>query len=233
MNITDLILEKGEYYQEENEKNTIYLHHTAGGHRADWVISTWDTDDEVDKTGTKSPRSVATAYVIGGLSTRNPKDNLFDGKVYRAFDDKYWAHHLGTTLSNNRTLNKESVAVEICNYGQLTKGTDGKFYTYVNTVVPSNMVVQLEKPFRGHRYYHAYTDKQITATRDFILEMKKKYHKIELRTPLLTVEGFEYNISATKGLAGIYCHSNVRKDKFDIAPQPKMIAMLQEICSAF
>lgn len=228
----DKILEKGEFYSEIFEKTTIYLHHTAGGHRPDWVISTWDTDDEVDKTGKKTPRSVATAYVIGGLSTRDPKDNSWDGKIYRAFDDKYWAHHLGTTLPNNRTLNKISVAVEICNYGPLTKGSDGKFYTYVNSQVPAEQVVILDKPFRGYKYYHAYTDKQIAATKDFILAMKAKYPKIDLKTPLLTVDGFELNTNAQKGVAGLYTHSNVRKDKFDLSPQPKLLAMLKEVCSA-
>lgn len=232
MQFTDKFLEKGEFYEEVFEKFTIYLHHTAGGHRPDWVISTWDTDDEVDKTGKKSPRSVATAFVIGGLSTRDPKDNSWDGKIYRAFDDKYWAHHLGTTLANNRTLNKNSVAVEICNYGPLTKGGDGKFYTYVNSQVPADQVVTLDQPFRGYKHYHAYTDKQIAATKDFILAMKAKYPKTSLKTPLLTVAGFELNLNATKGVAGVYTHSNVRKDKFDLSPQPKLLAMLKEICSA-
>lgn len=232
MNVIDKILEKGEYYEEVCEKNTLYLHHTAGGHRPDWVISTWDTDDEVDKTGKKSPRSVATAYVIGGLSTRDPKDNSWDGKIYRAFDDKFWAHHLGTTLANNRALNKASVAVEICNYGPLTKGADGKFYNYVNSQVPADQVVTLAKPFRGFYYYHAYTDKQIATTREFILAMKAKYPKIDLKTPLLTAEGFELNASAQKGISGVWTHSNVRKDKFDLSPQPKLLAMLKEICVA-
>jgi N-acetyl-anhydromuramyl-L-alanine amidase AmpD len=232
LNITKQYLEKGEYYEEINQKNTIYLHHTAGGHRPDWVISTWDTDDEVDKTGNKTSRSVATAYVIGGISTRNPKENSFDGKVYCAFDDRYWAHHLGTTLSNNRQLNKQSIGIEICNYGPLIKGVDGMFYTYVNNVVPEDQVVTLDKPFRGYKYYHAYTDNQIQAVKDLILTLKSKYPKIELKTPLLTVEGFELDNNATKGIAGIYSHSNCRNDKFDISPQEKMIKMLNTICQS-
>jgi len=231
MQIIDKFLEKGEYYDETVEKTVFYLHHTAGGHRADYVISGWDTDDTIDKLGKKSPRSVATAFVIGGSSTRDPKDTAFDGKIYRAFDDKLWAHHLGTTQANNRTLNKISVAVEICNYGQLKKGTDGKFYNYVNGIVPPDMVCELDKPFRGFKYYHKYTDKQIAATKELILAMKAKYPKIELKTPLLTVDGFEINEAAKKGVSGIFSHSNVRTDKFDVFPQPNLIAMLKEICS--
>lgn len=230
MNITDKFLEKGEYYQEVFEKNVFYLHHTAGGHRADWVIHGWDTDDTVDKEGKKTPRSVATAYVIGGLSTRDKNDTAFDGKIYRCFDEKYWAHHLGTSYRNNRQLNKNSIGVEICNYGPLTKGKDGKFYTYVNSIVPDDMVIELEKPFRGYKYYHKYTDKQIEATKELILFVKQKYPKIELRTPLVTVDGFEIHDGAKVGASGVFSHSNVRTDKFDMSPQPNLIAMLKEVC---
>ena len=40
----------------------IYLHHTAGSHRPDWVVASW----ERDKTGSGGVRHIATAYVIGG-----------------------------------------------------------------------------------------------------------------------------------------------------------------------
>jgi hypothetical protein len=230
MEIVDLILSEGEYYTEIIEKNTIYLHHTAGSHRPDFVINGWESDDTVDKvTGKKTPYPVATAYIIGGLSIVN-NDNSYDGKIYRAFDDKYWAHHLGTTFNNNRLLNKQSVAVEICNYGPLTLSTkDNNYYNYVNSVVPPEHVIKLDKPFKGFIYYHVYTDKQIAATKEFILAMKAKHPKIELKTPLLTVEGFEMNENAKAGVAGVYSHTNVLATKFDLSPQPKLIKMLKEI----
>lgn len=231
MQVIDQFLGDGEYYKEEFEKNTLYLHHTAGGGRADYVISGWDTDDTVDaKTGKKIPYPIATAFVIGGISTRNPKDDAFDGKIYRAFDEKYWAHHLGTTYSNNRQLNKQSVALEICNYGPIRLSKqDGKFYTYVNSQIPADQVIKLDQPFKGFIYYHAYTDKQIAATKEIILAMKAKFPKIDMKTPLLTVAGFELNNNAKAGVPGVYTHTNVRTDKFDLSPQPKMIAMLKEI----
>lgn len=233
MNVTDQLLPDGEYYKEIFEKNTIYLHHTAGGGRPDYVIAGWAADSTVDaKTGKKTPYPIATAYVIGGISTRNPADDAFDGKILKAFDDQYWAHHLGTTFANNRQLNKQSVAVEICNYGPLTLSTqDGKYYTYVHSQVAPEHVVKLDKPFRGFTYYHAYTDKQIAATKEWILAMKAKYPKIELKTPLLTVDGFEMNDKAKAGVPGVFSHTNVLTSKFDLSPQPKMIAMLKEILS--
>jgi N-acetyl-anhydromuramyl-L-alanine amidase AmpD len=231
MEIINKILEKGEFFQENTPKTVFYLHHTAGGHRPDWVIDAWNTDDVVDKTGKLSPRSVATSFVIGGVSTRDPRDTSFDGKIYRAFDENFWAHHLGTSLKNNRQLNQISIGVEVCNYGYLRKGTNGQFFTYVNNIVPPHMVVELDKPFRGYKYYHKYTDKQIESLKFLILEMKKKFPNIQLKTPLLSPEGFELNSNANKGVSGIFSHSNIRKDKFDMFPQTNLINMLKEICS--
>jgi hypothetical protein len=230
MKVVDQILGAGEYYTDVVTKKTIYIHHTAGGHRPDWTISGWDSDDTVDKTtGKKKPLAVATAYVIGGLSTSSAEAQ-FDGVVYRAFDEKLWAHHLGTKYVNNTILNKESIGMEICNYGPLSIGKDGKFYNYVNKPVPAEMVVKLEKPFKGFLHYHKYTDKQIEAIKELILDLKQKFPGIEMKTPLLTVEGFELNEDAKAGKSGIYGHTNVRNDKFDMSPQPNLIAMLKTIC---
>jgi hypothetical protein len=229
--IIDQFMEKGEYFSEVFEKNSITLHHTAGAHRPDYVISGWDTDDVVDeKLGKKTVRIVATAFVIGGISTRNVTETIWDGKIYRAFSENMWAHHLGTTYANNRKLNQTSIGIEICNYGPLKKSADGKFYTYVNNVVPENMVVKLDQPFKGYTYYHAYTDKQIEATKQLILELVKRYPKISLTTPLKTAADFILNDAAKKGLPGIYTHVNTREDKFDLSPQPKILKMLSEIC---
>jgi N-acetyl-anhydromuramyl-L-alanine amidase AmpD len=229
LEIVDQILENGEFYSEETQKTTIYLHHTAGSHRPDWVINGWDTDDVVDATTKKkTAKIVATSFVIGGLSTTNG-ESTYDGKIYRAFDEKYWAHHLGCKLSNNTTLNKQSIGVEICNYGPITLGKDGLFYNYVNKPVPKEMVVKLDKPFRGYNYYHTYTDKQIEATKNLILYLKAKFPTISLKTPLLTLEGYELDNNAKSGVPGIYSHSNVREDKFDLSPQTKVIEMLKSI----
>ena len=35
--------------------------------------------------------------------------------------------------------------------------------------------------------------------------------------------------NALKGLPGVYTHNSYRKDKTDISPQPKMIAMLESL----
>lgn len=163
-------LEKTEYFETPTAKDTIYLHHTAGSHRPDWVIDCWNTDRS--ESGQKI--RVATSYVIGGKSTRDGNSS-FDGKIYEAFLPINWAHHLGIKAKNNTFLNQKSIGIEICNYGPLTLSSSGKFFTYVKTEVPETMVVKLSSPFRGYTYYHAYTEKQIESLRSLILDLSQKF----------------------------------------------------------
>ena len=124
-------LDINEYFPSKTTKDTIYLHHTAGSHRPDWTIDAWNRDRS--ELGNKV--KVATSYVIGGISTRDGNRD-FNGKIYEAFDPIYWAHHLGVKSKNNTFLNQKSVAIELCNYGPLTKTSDGRFFNYVKAEIP-------------------------------------------------------------------------------------------------
>jgi len=223
-------LASGEFYNNVVKKDTICIHHTAGGHRPDWTINGWNTDKT--KTGGKLP--VATAYVIGGVSITD-KNKEWDGVVLNCFDDKLWAHHLGLTTPNNKTLNAKTIGIEICNYGPLKLSRDGHYYNYVNKVVPEDMVVKLSKPFRGYLYYHRYSDNQISALKDLLIELGTK-HAIDLKKGLqekllqgLKADAFEYNMGAVKGTAGLWTHTNYRKDKFDCSPQDNLISMINSL----
>jgi len=228
MAFTDDLLTPGVYFQQVVKKNTIYIHHTAGGNRPDWTISGWQS--ATDKEGHHVP--VSTAYVIGGKSTTDGNID-FDGKVYRAFDDKYWAYHLGLNAANNVQLNSESVAIEICNYGPLTKTINGTYLNYVNKAVPESDVVDLGKPFRGFRYYHKYTDAQLVSLKALILDVAK-VHSIDLSVGLkqlvpLGATAFELNQGALKGTGGLWTHTNVRQDKFDCSPQPQLLELIKSL----
>lgn len=163
-------LPSDEYFPNKTEKDTIILHHTAGSHRPDWVINAWDKDRS--KGG--KPSRVGTHYVIGGLSTRDNNSD-WDGKILEALPLDGWIHHIGSKNSNNVELNQKSIGIEICNYGPLTKSKDGTYYTYVNSVVPEDQVTDLGKNFRGFRYYHSYTDKQLSSLRDLIYDLSSKF----------------------------------------------------------
>jgi hypothetical protein len=163
-------LSNTEYFQSKTIKDTIYLHHTAGSHRPDWTIDAWNRD----RTSSGNKVKVATSYVIGGISTRDGNRD-FNGKIYQAFEPIYWAHHLGLKTKNNTFLNQKSIAIEICNYGPLTKTSDGRFFTYVKSEIPEKYVTKLDKPFRGSLYYHSYTPEQIEALGLLISDLSKKF----------------------------------------------------------
>lgn len=219
--IIDCFLEEGEYYKEIVHKNTIYLHHTAGNASAKNVIlSAWENDK--NKAGGKLP--VATAFVIGGFMKDDPN---MDGAIYRAFDDKYWAHHLGSTTANNTALNKQSVAIEVCSWGPLTLAKDGTFLNYVGRAVPPSAVCKLSTPFKGFTYYHRYSDKQIESVRLLLIHLRDKYG-INISKDW-TAASFELSQDALQGNPGLYVHTNVRKDKSDMFPQPELIQMLNSL----
>jgi len=168
MTITDQILKPGEFYTSKFPKDKIFIHHTAGSHRPDWSIHGWNTD----KTKSGRQRTTATAFVIGGISTSNGNVD-FDGKIYRAFNEDYWAVHLnGEELYH---LDKTSIGIELCNYGPLTRAADEKYYNYVNKPVLANQVVTLSKSFRGYKYYHRYSDKQIESLRQLLALLAGRY----------------------------------------------------------
>jgi hypothetical protein len=177
--IKDPKLQAGEYGTDIIKKDTIVIHHTAGGHRPDWVIAGWNSDRAKDG---KSRLRVATSYVIGGISTSDG-DTSWDGKIINCFPDNMWAHHLGTTAVNNANLNQKSIAIEICNYGQLTLSSNGTYFNYVNKPVPAALAIKLSKAFRGFTYYHRYTKNQLKALKDLLLYLSDLY-KIDLKKGL-------------------------------------------------
>ena len=67
-----------------------------------------------------------------------------------------------------------------------------------------------------------------------MLFLKGKYN-IDLKKGLVPVldnpkgTGFELNTDALAGKPGIWSHTSVRKDKFDVHPQDELIAMLKSL----
>ena len=196
------MLNNDQYFKEKQFKNQIVIHHTAGGSNADNVIHGWDFTTE----------RVGTAYVIDGL-----------GVVKKAFEPEYWAYHLGLKIGNNLSLNKGSIGIEICNWGQLIKKGD-KYYSYLNKEIPESEVVFLKK-FRGFEYYHKYNDLQLASLKKLLQELcvkfaiNKKYNS----------DMWDLSPNALKGVNGIYTHVSYRSDKNDCSPQINLIEMLKTL----
>ena len=218
--IKQVPLKESEYIKEVVKKTQIVLHHTAGNSSAVSTINNWNTD---------SRGRIATCITISG---KGQSKNTFDGEICQAFSSKHWAYHLGIKPDVFRSrgvkyqnLDKTSIGIEICNWGPLEKVGD-KFFNYVDREVPADQVCELEKPYKGHKYYHAYTDAQIESVRQLLVYWNET-HGI----PLDYDENAMWNVSvdALKGEPGVYTHNSYRKDKTDVSPQPKLIAMLKSL----
>lgn len=203
MEIIKNLLNDNQYYKDKTFKNQIVIHHTAGGSNAVNAIHGWNFD----------PIKVGTAFVIDGV-----------GKIYQAFDPDCWAHHLGMKTANNVVLNKASVGIEICNWGQLIKDKDGKFWNYIKKEVPIDQVITLSK-FRGFEYYHKYNDDQLTSLKQLLGDLCAKY-SIDRK---YNSDMFDLNSKAMSGVNGIWTHVSYRSDKNDCSPQPNLIDILRSI----
>lgn len=220
MKITQYTFNKAQYLQDEYKKTQIYLHHTAGNANPYGVYKDWEKNEE----------RVATCMVVGGKNTPD-NSSWVDGEIIQGFASKHWAFHLGLKESTfdkynikYQSLDRISIGIEICNWGQLTL-KEGKYYNYVNKEVPKEEVVELTNPHRGFKYYHAYTDAQIDAVEEILRILKVKFNIPIKYNPDI----WDITTRALKGEPGVYTHNSVRTDKVDVSPQPKLIDMLKSL----
>lgn len=206
------------------EPKGFFLHHTAGWSNPYNTINNWNRD----KRG-----RVATQYCIGGSDIRGRESK--DGVVVECFPNNYLGWHLGKV--GKFAISKMSGGVELNNFGYL-KEKNGKFYNYVNREVSEEYICDLGFEFRGFRYWHSYTEKQIESLRLLILHLKRVYPSMDLENglPKLLKEGmhekdaFEFNKDAYYAKQfGLWTHTNVRKDKYDCFPQKELVEMLKNL----
>lgn len=216
-------LPEGEYVDRKTSKKYIFLHHTAGRHNPYLTVDDWANDQR---------GRVGTNYVIGGIPAEADPAHLsqvqgkYDGKIIQAIDDMYWGYHLGSVGSS--FMIQHSLSIEICNAGALSK-RGSRFYTWFGQEVHPSQVVTLPETFRGSRYYHKYTESQLNSV-EALLHLLSERHDINLKDGMRRFkpeEMFEFNQSAWKGaITGILSHTNVRRDKSDVFPQPELVKMI-------
>ena len=202
-------LKETQYYQEEFPKKQIVIHHTVSNGNAKNVISWWG----------KTPARIGVAFVIDR-----------EGIIHQCFSSKHWAHHLGIKSAKNKQLNQQSIGIELCAWGSL-KRSDLKsrivaqFTSSTGTIVPNNEVIELEKPFRGSKYYQKYTDKQLKSLQILLNYLCETYHIPNTYNS----DMWDYSRSAMNGIPGIWTHVSFRKDKSDCFPHEEMIINFQKL----
>ena len=214
--ITQVSFPENQYYKTQFPKKQIYLHHTAGNADAKNTFLFWQSDSQ----------RIGTCVSISGKGK-----NTTDGEIVQGYSSKFWAYHLGVKTKYfqamklpYKELDKHSIGIEICNWGQLTL-KDGKFYNYVKREVAANEICELDTLYKGYKYYHNYTDAQIESTKQLLIYWGELYN-----IPLTYNQDiFDLTPRAYKGEAGVFTHNSVRPDKVDIYPHPKMIEMLKSL----
>lgn len=197
------LLADNQYFKEKQFKNQIVIHHTAGGSSAINTIHGWNFN----------PEKVGTAFVIDGK-----------GEVYKAFEPEFWAYHLGLKSISNTQLNKNSIGIEICNWGQLIL-KDGKYLNYVNKEVPTDQVIHIPNKFKGFEYFHKYNDAQLDSLKNLLLELSAKFGI----NKAYNSDMWAVSHNAMSGVNGIYTHVSYRLDKADCVPQFNLIEMLKNL----
>ena len=182
------------YYQTKAEKSKICLHFTVG------VI----TGDIASLT--KENNHMSVPYVVDRL-----------GNIYRLFDDSFWSYHLGSAaIGGNQIMSKASIGIEISNYGPL-KLKDDKFVDAYGNTYCSDMGYVDAVSYRGYSYYAKMTAKQTDAVAHLLAYISEK-HGIPLEFKDYIGEVFDTPEDAVN-FRGVFCHSNVRSDKFDLPPE--------------
>lgn len=219
----ELVMPDDQYIKEKTVKTGFVLHDTAGSSNPINVVAGWNSTDE----------KIGAHNVIGGLGPNG--ETTYDGKIVKAFDSDYWAWHIGLKFAEDNTrkpkgfYDSTNISIEVCSWGALTK-KGSKYFTYLNTEVPSSQVVDLGFDFRGARYFHAYSDAQLEALRTALIYHAKN-HKFVIPKRVFTVDDFNHDVKKY-GTQVISFHTNFRPTgKRDLSPQPKLIAMLNKLCA--
>lgn len=203
---TQCQLSANQYLKQVTKKDKLFIHFTAGGPSAVNVIKYWDSD----------ATTVSTSFVIDGDT----------GQIFECFSPDYWSFHLGIKGTNG-ALDKSSIGIEICAWGPITKKEE-KFYTYTNKEISADKVYELNKPFRGFKYFHKVSDEQFKNL-ELLVEWIIQEYNIPVQKSF-DESWFEYQQDVIdKRAPGIWTHTTIRKDKTDMYPDKRLIDMLNRI----
>lgn len=204
INKTRYVLTEKNYYNEIIPKKAIVLHHTNG-----WTVKNGKPSMNHFHWWTSTNKHVSTPFSVD-----------YDGNIYQHFNPLAWAYHLGLKISDNKKMNQESIGIELCNEGYLTKENEtfywwsGKMKIRYNR--PQDKPFHVPEGWRNYEWFAPYSEKQIDST---IWLVKYLCDEYEIKKNL--IEDCEYHPEIDGDFEGIYNHSNVRdfpRPKWDLHP---------------
>ena len=179
-----------DYWKDRFHKDLIVLHFTAG---YDWqgAYATF-----------KKPGRVATPFLVG-----------LDGTIYRLFDERCWAYHLGIKgrASENSRHDKRSIGIEIVNIGPAWS-KNGHWVDYTGKTWPADHIIKGAN--RGAQGGVAFPQLQVDAVCALVNWLLCEY-RIPRRIPADST-GFQLPVVA--GFRGVATHQMFRRDKYDLGP---------------
>lgn len=183
--------EQNYFYKADTKKKSICLHFTVGYVLSDIAALT------------KADSHVSVSYVVDR-----------SGNIYELFPDNFWSYHLGNgAIGGNTAMSKQSIGIEISNYGPLSEKDGEMIDIYGNRYCTTWETNYYErKDYRGKTAFATMSSVQVNAVAALIEYLCEK-HSIPM-TFTMSDEVFQ---SANEALSfeGVFMHSNVRKDKFD------------------
>lgn len=202
------------YYLEKYKKTKIVLHSTVGVLSGD--IS----------TVTKKNEHMSVSYVIDRM-----------GHIYETFSPEYWSYHLGTgSAGGNTYCSRESIAIELSNYGPLnmvgnnletvysrlkytvdgkTKISNPDVYCSLSDI---NEYCKLSSPFKDKQYFTTFTNNQYNSLKALLSFLCTKFNINHSLLPLNQRYSVFTNATAKK-YNGICSHLNFRATgKWDLSP---------------
>ena len=190
------------YYKVKTTKKSICLHFTVGYIKSDTTaLSTKDN-------------CVSVSYVVDR-----------SGRIYEMFPDTEWSYHLGSgAVGGNGVMSKQSIGIEISNYGPLKLSGENLIDAYKNEYCKVSETGFYDKlNYRGYDYFASMTDVQISATAALIKYLGRK-HDIPMNF-MPNDAPFASNAEAV-AFKGVFYHTNVRKDKFDWPFGPSLKSLI-------
>lgn len=213
MDIIKKYLTNGQYLTNEFEKLSQFLHHTVGLS----AMSAW-------RWWNATPERVGTAQIIDR-----------DGSIWECFNPSMWAYHLGIVGDDN-WHEKHSINIELVGAGPL-RLEEGEFRFYPlwpnkfrYNVIPEEEVYEFHKPWKGHKYWHIYTEDQLESLKWLIGKNTLTFTSLKLDNDIDKI--FEYNPDVVNDhIPGLWTHGTVRADKSDPFPYPPLIKALKDVQS--